>query len=184
MINKEKQNNSKEYKKTFLTSLPFKVDEFTVRELNRKDIDIYVNWPEYPYPYKMFNTSLKYKPLSERDNRWEDYCTNNNTISLVVEHKEEEVVGKFSLTKIDWKEMCVNNMGIRIHPQWCSKGYGTRLLKGISDWCFNNGIVKIKFDVLSTNQRAVKSYKNVGYKIIDEFECRNAIFYWMELRCE
>jgi len=184
MTKQEPYNSSEKYKKRILTSLPFNVDDFTVRELNRQDIDVYVNWPDYPSSYEMFNTSLKNKPFSERDKRWESYCQNNNTLSLVVEEKEEKMVGKFSLLEIDWKEMCVNNMSIRLHPQWCNNGNGTRILKGISNWCFNNGIIKIRFDVLSTNQRAVNSYKKVGYNIIDEFKYGNAIFYWMELRCE
>lgn len=183
MTKQEPYNSLEEYKKRILTSLPFNVDIFTIRELNRQDIDLYVSWPDYPPPYEMFNTSLKNKPLTERDKRWESYCQNNNTLSLVVEYKEE-MIGKFSLLEIDWKKMSVNNMSIRLHPQWCNNGNGTKILKGISNWCFDNGIVKIKFDVLSTNQRAVKSYKNIGYKIIDKFEHGNATFYWMELRSE
>jgi RimJ/RimL family protein N-acetyltransferase len=70
----------------------------------------------------------------------------------------------------------------KIFSNWCNKGYGTKLLKSISDWCFDNGIEKIKFDVLSTNNRAIKSYRNAGYKIIGEFKCGDAMFYWMESR--
>jgi len=173
-----------DYKKKLLNELPLKVDGFTVRELKREDLDLYADWPEYPQPYDMFNTSLKDKPLVERDRRWEQYHQSNNSINLVVDYQEEKVVGKFGFYEIDWKEMCVNNVGIRMHPHWCDKGNGTLILKAISNWFFNNGIVKIKFDVLSTNQRAVKSYKNVGYIIIDEFKGENATFYWMELRCE
>jgi len=172
-----------ENKKIMLLNLPFKVDDFIIRELNRQDIDIYANWPDYPSPYEMFNTSLKNEPFAERDKRWRNYCENNNILSLVVEHEQEKVVGKFSLGEIDWVEKQVNNIGIRMHPHWCNKGYGTKLLISISKWCFRNGIVKIKFDVLSTNYRAIKSYKKAGYKIIDEFSDNNAIFYWMELKC-
>lgn len=181
MTKQESSNSLKEYKKRMLERLPFKVDDFTVREINRQDIDIYANWPDYPAPYEMFNTSLKKKPASQRDKRWEGYCQNNNSISLIVEHIEEKVVGKYSFVDIDWETMCINNVGIRVHPGWCNKGYGTRILKAISEWFFENGIKKIKLDVLSTNHRAIKSYKNAGYKITDEFKRDSASFYWMEL---
>lgn len=164
-----------------IKTLPFEINGFIVRELNRKDIDIYANWPDYPYPYEMFNTSLKKKPINERDKKWNDYLNNNTSVSLVVDSKEETVVGKFSLFSIDWEEMSVNNVGIRLHPDWCNKGNGAKILRGISKWCFNNGIARIKFDVLSTNKRAIKSYKNAGYKIVDKFYQGKDMFYWMEL---
>lgn len=182
MANQNICNDLKEHKRRILAKLPFSIDDFIIRELKRTDIDIYANWPDYPIKYEMFNTSLKNRPISERDNRWECYHQDNKTISLIVDHKKEKVIGKFSLTRINWEKMHVENVGIRIHPNWCNKGYGTKLLKSISDWCFDNGIEKIKFDVLSTNNRAIKSYRNAGYKIIGEFKCGDAMFYWMESR--
>lgn len=184
MKNQKLYSSSSENKERLLCKLPFKVDDFTIRELSREDIDIYASWPDYPSPYEMFNSSLKTKPISARDTRWESYCKDNNLITLVVEHEKEKVVGKFSLVDVNWKEMSVENMGIRVHPHWCNKGHGTKILKSISHWCFKNGIEKIRFDVLSTNQRAVKSYENAGYRIIDEFKRGDAIFYLMELKFE
>lgn len=181
MTNQESNNNLRECKTRMLEGLPFTIDDFTIRELKRIDIDIYANWPDYPAPYDMFNTSLKQKPTSERDKRWESYCQNNNSISLVVEHIEQKVVGKYSFFDIDWEAMCINNVGIRIHPDWCNKGYGTRILKAIFEWFLENGIVKIKFDVLSTNHRAINCYENAGFKITEEFKREDATFYWMEL---
>jgi hypothetical protein len=62
MTKQEPYNSLEEYKKRILTSLPFNVDIFTIRELNRQDIGLYVSWPDYPPPYEMFNTSLKNRP--------------------------------------------------------------------------------------------------------------------------
>lgn len=163
--------------------LPFEIEEFVIRELEREDIELYANWPDYPTPYEMFNTSLKNKPTSERKKRWEEYRSNNNVITLVVDHKESKTIAKFSFMEIDWEEKSVKNVGIRLHPHWCNMGNGTKLLKGITNWCFNNGIQHIQFDVLSTNQRAIKSYQNAGYCIVDDFKNENGIFYWMESKC-
>ncbi len=129
----------------------------------------------------MFNTSLKTKPISERDRRWDNYSSSNKDLSLVIDYKDEKVIGKYSFG-INWSQMIVTNMGIRLHPGWVDKGVGSKLLKAISDWCFNNRIKSIKFDVLSTNQRAINAYKKVGYEIIDQFTLDNALFYWMELK--
>jgi len=174
---------SEENKSKIQLALPFKIEEYVIRELEREDFDRYVNWPDYPSPYKMFNTSLKNKPTSEREKRWEEYCANNNSITLAVDYKESKMIAKFSLIEIDWEEKCVKNMGIRLHPHWCNMGNGTKLLKSITNWCFNNGIIRIQFDVLSTNQRAIKSYQKSGYCIVDEIEKENIIFYLMESRC-
>lgn len=172
---------NKENKTKLLKNLPFEVGCFGIRELEREDIDVYANWPDYPLEYSMFNTSLKEKPLSERDKRWGQYCNSDNSVSLTIDYKDERVIGRFSLVEIDWEKEKVNNMSIRLHPQWCNSGNGAVILKVISRWCFNNGIKTIKFDVLSTNKRAIKSYKNAGFEIIDEFKRNDSVFYWMEL---
>ncbi len=168
-------------KEIFLARLPFTTDGFNIRELRREDLDLYALWPDYPPPYDMFNTSLKTKPISERDRRWDNYSSSNKGLSLVMDHEDKKMIGKYSFG-INWSEMIVTNMGIRLHPEWCDKGVGSKLLKAVSDWCFSNGIKSIKFDVLSTNQRAVNAYKKVGYKITDQFTLDNALFYWMELK--
>src|SRR5690554_4413400 len=135
--------NAEKCKKCLSKKLPIFVDNFKIRELERNDIDLYASWPDYSPPYDIFNTSLKTKPFSERDWRWKKYCSSNESLSLVIDHEKDKVIGKFSLFNIDWEEKIINNMGIRLHPEWCNKGIGSKLLKVISEWCFNNGISKI-----------------------------------------
>lgn len=173
-------DNIKIDKRMMLRNLPFEIDEFVIRELEREDFEHHVNWPEYPSPHEMFNSSLRNKPNSARRIRWEKYCADDKIISLVVDHEDSKTIGKFSFVGIDWENHVVENMGIRLHPHWCDKGNGTKILKGITDWCFSNGIKRIQFDVLSTNLRAIKSYKKAGYTIFNEIQREGATFYMME----
>ncbi|WP_202711089.1 GNAT family N-acetyltransferase [Sporosalibacterium faouarense] len=112
--------------------------------------------------------------------RFRVFRNNRNNISLVVYYNEDKVIAKFSTVYIDWEKKHITNMGIRLHPDYCNKGYGTQQLKDISNWYFNQGIIKIQFDVLNTNNCAIKCYKNAGYKITGEFYHENDKFLWME----
>lgn len=168
-------------KQQLVKLLPITIDNLTLRSMIREDIDLRAEWPSYPTPYEMFNASYKGKPSSERDERWLWLSADENILCLSVQHESEKLVGIYYLSEIDWDKMIVNNMTIRLHPYWCDKGIGTKILKGIISWCFGVGIKSIKLDVLSSNQRAVNCYIKTGLSIISEFERNGDVFFWMEV---
>ncbi len=167
-------------KEIFLAALPIAFDDCFFRAMNRDDLDLRANWPSYPEYYEMFNASFKDKPLLERDLKWRKIKENTGLICLALENNTEKLLGVFYLAEINWNSMTVGNMTIRIHPDWCNIGIGTKALTALSNWCMAKGLKRIRLDVLSTNQRAIKSYLKSGFCITGEFIQDDDLFYWME----
>jgi RimJ/RimL family protein N-acetyltransferase len=149
--------------------LPMERKELIIRTWSRRDIDILASWPGYPFPYEVFNNNLGLLSPQERDEYFQVREDNPDRITLVVDHKSQPVIGYCGLVEIDWKHKMIGNMGYRIHPAWCGKGIGTRVMQCITEWCFGCGIQNIKFDVAASNLRAVRCYKKAGYIKTGEF---------------
>ncbi|WP_091542390.1 hypothetical protein [Alkaliphilus peptidifermentans] len=105
-----------------IDKLPIDIDNFHIRKMNREDIDLRTNWPNYPSPYEMFDASYKNRPSEERDERWKKIKNNEKLVCLAIEHPNEKLVGIYYSAEIDWEEKTVNNMTVRLHPNWCDKG--------------------------------------------------------------
>lgn len=163
-------------RKILENALPIKNDSFTIRHISREDLEAFYNWPDYPHHYSMFNSSIKTKSKEERDIIWDNYLATHGHITLVIDHVREKCIGKYSLIFDETSDNVISNMGIRIRPDYCNKGYGRKLLETISEWAFINQIKSIQFDVLESNERAVKCYSNASYKIIKRYEKHDAWF--------
>lgn len=161
--------------------LPLTFGEYTIRELTRADIDNYANWPEYQGYKKMFNSSLKSRPYTDRDKRWLNYLSGTTSVAMILESKAEKTLGQFALLDIDWAKQRVGNMSIRLHPDYCDQGIGTKVLLEIAEFIFRQGFHSIELDVLASNVGAVKSYKKAGFKVSEEIEKENDLFYIMSI---
>jgi RimJ/RimL family protein N-acetyltransferase len=56
-----------------------------------------------------------------------------------------------------------------VHPDWCGKSIGTRLLQMVGEWWFGLGMQALQLDVAATNQRAVGCYRKAGFAFTGEF---------------
>ena len=181
----------------------------TIRTLTREDFDLLAQWPSYPKPYDVFRFSFATLTKSEMDTVFRKRMSQDNNIILVADVETHTSIGYAALQNIDWAQKNAANMGIRIHPSWCGKGIGTRMLKRIGDWWFEHGMHRLTLDVAATNHRAVACYNNAGFKKTGEFwrdapdlnevdltdpnyaylaghirlgeESRQMRFYWMEM---
>ncbi len=152
-----------------LKSLPLCEDEILIRPWIRKDLDELAKWPEYPFPYEPFNSSLKEMSCEEKDQHFCSREDNPNRITLVVDHTTQKAIGYLALVQIDWVDRKVGNMGFRIHPLWCNKGIGTLVINTVSDWCFKSGLKALRFDVTAANTRAIQCYEKAGFVKTEEF---------------
>ncbi|WP_430883331.1 GNAT family N-acetyltransferase [Fusibacter sp. JL216-2] len=162
--------------------LPLEFNNLIIRELERADIDNYANWPMYQGYRKMFNSSLKSRPYSDREKRWNNYLNGTSSVAIILESKSEKTLGQFFLLDIDWETRSVGNMSIRLHPEYCDQGIGAMALKKTVEFVFSQGMYSIEFDVLASNIGAVKSYKKAGFSIKEEIEKDNALFYIMSIQ--
>jgi RimJ/RimL family protein N-acetyltransferase len=146
-----------------ISVLPFDVDTFHFRNLERSDIDSRCNWPPYPIPYEGFDSSLKQRSEKERNERFGRDNNDANRLYLAVEESKKTLIGTFGLLDIDWQNYIIGNMAIRVHPYWCDKGTGTHLLLCVMHWLKVCGFRQVRLDVMESNQRARRCYQKVGF---------------------
>ena len=153
--------------------LPISEGNLTIRRLTRGDMDTLAQWPSYPWPYDVFRFSFSALGKDEMDAVFQQRASQDDRITLVMDADAHTAVGYVALLKVDWFQQTAGNMGIRIHPAWCNKGIGARMLDSVRDWWFGNGMRKLVLDVAASNQRAVACYTKVGFVQTGEF-WRNA----------
>jgi RimJ/RimL family protein N-acetyltransferase len=141
----------------------------TVRPCTRADLDLLASWPPYPWPYHAFDFSIRSHGPSERDAFFADRVQRDDGITLVCDHGSNMAIGYIALLRIDWHSRTAENMALRVHPDWCGKGTGTRMLLMVTDWWFGLGMQALQMDVAATNQRAVRCYLKAGFTDAGEF---------------
>lgn len=167
-------------KNKIVMKLPISYENYTLREIKRSDFDLYAKWPKYPEPYESYNTVFEETSDEERDERFEKYSNQNESIMFSIDYMGKEMIGKFSFLAYDEENKSINNMSIRLHPDWCDAGHGTKLLSYISELAASADIESISFDVNSNNKRALKSYTKAGFSIAGEHELKEQLYYWMK----
>jgi RimJ/RimL family protein N-acetyltransferase len=144
-------------------ALPLLQGDLTIREWTRQDVDLLASWPAYPFPYEGFEFSFAQMDSIARDEVFQARQENPNAIVLVVDHPRQPAIAYLALRSIDWREGRVGNLGFRVHPAWCDRGLGTSVLRRVTRWSLEQGIVLWRLDVAASNTRAVRCYERVGF---------------------
>jgi RimJ/RimL family protein N-acetyltransferase len=168
-------------KDSFMSALPFAVGDLRVRAAVREDIDRRAAWPSYPAPFDMFDAHSKGWDAERRDRNWigmRDHAPND--LFLACEGRGVELLGWFAFVDMDWEARSVGNMTIRLHPELCDRGIGTALATAIFSWAHSQGFLRLRLNVLASNQRAARCYEKAGMRKTGEFERDGATFWWME----
>jgi RimJ/RimL family protein N-acetyltransferase len=145
----------------------------TERTLARKavpeDLRHIACWPAYPWPYDVFNMT---DPLAQHpDGRywWSKIDDPDRCQYSVLLADAGEIIGLLALSRIDWAERVIGNMGVRIRADLCGQGYGTEMLGALLSAVLSAGAVKVRLDVAATNARAIRCYERCGMRKADEF---------------
>ena len=150
-------------KEEMLRALPVVHGDLTIREWTRRDVDLLASWPAYPFPYEEFRFSFAQMDSAERDELFRARQEKPDTIVLVVDHRRQPAIGYIALRSIDWETGTIGNLGFRVHPGWCGRGVGTSVLRCVTQWSFERGVVLWRLDVAASNTRAVRCYERVGF---------------------
>lgn len=135
----------------------------------RADLDLLASWPPYPWPYGAFDFSFRSMGPAERDAFFADRIRGDDRITLVCDRGSDAAIGYIALLRIDWHSRAAGNMALRVHPDMCGMGIGTRVLQMVSEWWFGCGMQALQLDVAASNQRAVRSYRKAGFACTDQF---------------
>jgi RimJ/RimL family protein N-acetyltransferase len=149
--------------------LPLSAGDYTIRQWQRADVDFLAAWPTYPSGYEGFNLAVRGLPPEGKDGYFSARQANPHRTTLVVDHRDQAVVGYIALVEIDWDSRVIGNMGIRIAPAWCDRGIGTLAIGATAGWCFASGFESVRLDVAGANTRAVRCYEKAGFASVGEF---------------
>ena len=126
-------------------------------------------WPPYPWPYEVFSMAPPSAASSDGAAWWRRIADPDRCHYSVVLRDTDEIIGLHAFVQIDWKRRSVGNMGVRIHPDLCGKGYGTESLSPLLAAVLDSGIRTIRLDVAATNKRPIRCYEKCGMTIVGEF---------------
>ncbi|KKM22438.1 hypothetical protein LCGC14_1625340 [marine sediment metagenome] len=126
-------------------------------------------WPSYAPDYVGFNFALRGASRDELDRHFLARDQDPGRIPLAADHGEQQAIAYFALHEIDWARRVVGNVGFRVRPEWCDRGYGPRILRLAGEWCRECGIQSIRLDVAAPNIRAVRCYEKAGMHRTREF---------------
>ena len=139
-----------------------------LREYHKDDLSLtweYVNdWdvkkyldPGVPFPWKFEEEEKWYQELSAK---------NPERYSFAIERiSDEQYIGGCGINNLDWKNS-VATVGIFLGKPFLSQGYGTDAMRVLVNFIFlEMNIHKTMLHVYAFNDRAIKSYQKVGFKI-------------------
>ncbi len=143
-------------------------EKIRLREYRKEDAEQakeYVNDPEVK---RLLNPNIPYLITLEEEQKWVDGQSSfKDTYNFAIETIEgNKYIGGCGINNIDWKNS-VAVVGIMIGDKnYWGKGYGTDAMKTLVRFIFEQmNIHKIKLNVFSYNERAIKSYEKCGFRI-------------------
>lgn len=140
-----------------------------VRRACDADLADIAAWPAYPWPFEVFNMTGPLSPSADGRRWWQRIGEPDRCHYSVVLPQSGEVIGVHAFTRVDWAARAVGNMGIRIRPDLCGRGYGTETLGPLLAAVLRSGMSSVRLDVAAPNGRAVRCYEKCGMRIVDGF---------------
>ncbi len=139
-----------------------------LREYRKEDLPKILEYINDPEVKGLLNPAIPYPYTLEDEEKW--LASNSATkdiYSFAIETLvEKRYIGGCGINKIDWKNSVVE-VGIFIGDKslW-GKGFGSDAMKVLMAFVFEQlNINKIKLEVFSFNQRAIKSYEKCGFRV-------------------
>ncbi|SKC82182.1 GNAT family N-acetyltransferase [Maledivibacter halophilus] len=138
-----------------------------LREYRKEDIEKAQKYMNDPEMRRLLHPGIPYLYTFEDEEKWfNELSANKDVYNFAIETiKDKKYIGGCGLNKIDWKNS-VAVVGIFIgDKEYWGKGYGTDAMKILIKFVFEQmNINKIKLNVFSFNQRAIKSYEKCGFR--------------------
>ncbi len=134
----------------------------TIRTMTRNDLDEMVKWRPFADPlYQPFDFPRQSKQDYVRWYEWRRRDPSRRLYTIV--NEERKVIGSLTLRDIDRRQSA--RLGITIGADYVSQGYGTEAVALFLDHFFDEmGFAAMVLDVAATNLRAVRCYREIGFR--------------------
>jgi len=161
-------------KQRLMDALPLDDGKLAVRPCTRHDMDVLSRWPSYPWPDHGFRFSFAGLGTSQLDELFEQRVNDSRRVTLVADEGSIPCVGYVALLQIGWEQGAVGDMSLRIAPDFCGRGIGSRVIQLVGRWCLQGGLNTLRLSVAASNVRAVRCYEKAGFVRREEFWQREA----------
>lgn len=148
-------------------------EKVIIRELVREDVDKMQSWGKHEDPL-FFNYNFPRLNSKEADDWYQIKTSRLRKKCFAIENMEKKLVGYIAIRDIKWIKR-ESELGIVLDPDCVNKGYGTEAILLFLEYYFNQlRMASIKLRTAKYNKRAIRCYKNCGFRLIkesvDEFE--------------
>jgi RimJ/RimL family protein N-acetyltransferase len=136
-----------------------------VRAFTRADVDAWQGWPDYAEQL-LVGTSPRRMSPDQRARWFEDITQRQRQIPFAVENEAGTMIGRIFLRHVRHEERSAV-LGIDLHPDYLSQGYGTESLRAFLHHYFENmAFERMLLSVAAHNIRARKCYEALGFSTV------------------
>ncbi len=147
-----------------------------LRPVEKEDMDLIYRALQNPEIRRLTGAkNIATKPQLEQ--YFERINSDNNRVDFTICLKENnEVIGDIALMNISQSNRSAVTRIAISKEAYFGKGYGTEAMKLMLDYAFGVlNLHRVQLDVYSYNERAIKSYEKVGFKV--EGRIRDELYY-------
>jgi RimJ/RimL family protein N-acetyltransferase len=138
-----------------------------LREYRKEDIELKLSLLNDPEVLKYLESGIPYPLTLNEELKWfESISAFKDTYRFAIETLEDgQFIGDCGINSIDWKNSVASVVIFIGNKNYLGKGYGTDAMKTLLDFIFMEmNLNKVRLNVYSFNERAVKSYEKCGFK--------------------
>ena len=136
-----------------------------IRAFTRADVDAWQSWPDYEEKL-LVGTSPRRMSPDQRGRWFEDITQRQRQIPFAVDDESGEMIGRIFLRHVRREERSAV-LGIDLHPDYLSQGYGTESLGAFLHHFFDTmGFERMLLSVAAHNTRARRCYESLGFTTV------------------
>jgi RimJ/RimL family protein N-acetyltransferase len=138
-----------------------------LREYRKEDIGLRVNYINDPEVMRYLESGIPYPVTLNEEIKWfEAISAFKDSYRFAIEAIDySQYIGDCGINSIDWKNSVASAVIFIGNKSYWSKGYGTEAMQILLAFVFNQiNINKLRLNVYSFNERAIKSYEKCGFK--------------------
>lgn len=142
-------------------------ERIRLREYRKEDIEQRLRFINDPEILRYLESGIPYPLTLNEELKWfESVSAFKDTYRFAIETLEDsQYIGDCGINSIDWKNSVASAVIFIGNKKYLGKGYGTDAMKTLLDFVFMEmNLNKVRLNVYSFNERAVKSYEKCGFK--------------------
>lgn len=138
-----------------------------LREYRKEDIILRLSYINDPETLRYLESGIPYPVTYNEELKWfEAISAFNDSYRFAIETEADGLyIGDCGINSIDWKNSVASAVIFIGNRDYRGKGYGTEAMQLLMSFAFDQiNINKVRLNVYSFNEPAIKSYEKCGFK--------------------